>query len=81
MKVAVIVSLWLLLTGGVGAAVTAAGRAQRPAGPLLFHFLFYFGVNALTALAVWAEFGDDAPAAGASRRRRARCHHDRSSLD
>jgi hypothetical protein len=68
MKVSVIVSIWLLLTGAIGDAVLGSDP-QRPPIALL---LFYFAVSALTAVALWAEFGEDAP----PRRRRMRWHYD-----
>jgi len=68
MKVSVIVSIWLLLTGAIGDAVLG-GYPQRPPIALL---VLYFAVSALTAVALWAEFGEDAP----PRRRRMRWHYD-----
>jgi hypothetical protein len=68
MKVSLIVSVWLLLTGATGDAVLG-GDPRRP--PVLL-LLFYFAVSALTAIALWADFGEDAP----RRRRRVRWHYD-----
>ncbi len=48
-RVSVIVSAWLLLTGGIGDAVLAGDRSR--AGLLVL----YFAVSALTTLAVWVE--------------------------
>ena len=68
MKVSLIVSVWLLLTGAIGDAVLFAD----PGRPLVALLLFYFAVTTLTAVALWAEFGEDAP----PRRRRMRWHYD-----
>jgi hypothetical protein len=69
MKASLIVSVWLLLTGAIGDAVLRGGDPQRPPALLL---LFYLVVSTLTAVALWAEFGEDAP----PRRRRMRWHYD-----
>jgi hypothetical protein len=59
-RVSAIVSVWLLLTGGVGDAVLGSGAHPR-LGLLLFHF----AASALTALALWVELArDDPPARG-----------------
>lgn len=68
-RASVIVSLWLLLTGGIGDAVLSGERS-----PLAL-LAFYFGISLLTALALWLQFKSDAPRAGASRRRRERFYH------
>jgi hypothetical protein len=67
-RATVIVSLWLLLTGGIGDAVLQGERS--PLGLLAF----YFAISILTALALWLQFKGDAPRAG-SRRRRERFYH------
>jgi hypothetical protein len=67
-RVAIIVSVWLLVTGGIGEEVLA-GAPQRGLPALL---LLQLAVTVLTALALWAEFDDDAPPAGRFRRRRSR---------
>jgi hypothetical protein len=57
-RTTVIVSLWLLLSGGIGDRVLAAGRSLSPVR-LLF---FYFAVTTLTALALWLQLeNDEAP--------------------
>jgi hypothetical protein len=66
--VAVIVSAWLLLTGGVGEEVLAGA----PPGGLGRLLAFHLAASALTALALWVEFDDDASPAGRLRPRRAR---------
>jgi hypothetical protein len=68
-RATVIVSLWLLLTGGIGEDVLVADRSPlRLLG-------FYFIISVLTALALWMQFReDDAPRAGMSRRRRDRLY-------
>ncbi|HVI75974.1 MAG TPA: hypothetical protein VM683_13400 [Anaeromyxobacteraceae bacterium] len=68
-RATVIVSLWLLLTGGIGDAVLIADRSPlRLLG-------FYFIISVLTVLALWTQFReDDAPRAGMSRRRRDRLY-------
>jgi hypothetical protein len=68
MKVSLIVSVWLLLTGAIGDAVLFAD----PGSPPISVLLFYFAVSALTGIALWAHFGEDAP----PRRRRMRWHYD-----
>lgn len=69
-RASVIVSLWLLLTGGIGDAVLRGDRSP------LWLLAFYFGTSLLTALALWVQFrDDDAPRAGMSRRRRERLYH------
>jgi hypothetical protein len=68
MKASVIVSIWLLLTGAIGDALLSPD-SPRPAVLLI---LFQGMVTALTAIALWAEFGEDAP----PRRRRMRWHYD-----
>ncbi|GEJ56415.1 hypothetical protein [Anaeromyxobacter diazotrophicus] len=69
-RASVIVSLWLLLTGGIGDAALTGDRSP------LWLLAFYFGISLLTAGALWLEYrDDDAPRAGLSRRRRERLYH------
>ncbi len=69
-RATVIVSLWLLLTGGIGDAVLLGDRS-----PVRL-LAFYFAISLLTALALWLQFrDDDAPRAGSSRHRRERFYH------
>ncbi len=68
-RATVIVSLWLLLTGGIGDAILQSERS--PLGLLAF----YFVISILTALALWLQFKGDAPRAGRGRRRRERFYH------
>jgi hypothetical protein len=66
-RATVIVSLWLLLTGGIGDAVLQGDRS-----PFLL-LSFYGTTSAMTAVALWLQFRDEgAPSSGLSRRRRNR---------
>lgn len=71
MKLSVIVSVWLLLTGAIGDAVLGGSDPRRPPAFLL---VFYFAVSALTAVALWVELGEDEDPP--PRRRRVRWHYD-----
>jgi hypothetical protein len=57
-RVSVIVSVWLLLTGGVGDAVLSASERAR-----IWVLLLHFIVSVLTAAAVWVELAREAPPA------------------
>jgi hypothetical protein len=65
----VILTLWLLFTGGIGDELLGAGRSPLRLLPV------YAFVSALTAFALWLELREDAPRAG-PRRRRARFDYD-----
>jgi len=68
-RASVIVSLWLLLTGGIGDAVLFGEHS-----PIRL-LAFYFTISILTAVALWFQFrDDDALRAGMSRRRRERLY-------
>jgi hypothetical protein len=57
-RVSAIVTMWLLLTGGVGDAVLQGGGGSR-----LALLLFHGAASALTALALWVELArEDRPA-------------------
>jgi hypothetical protein len=69
-RATVIVSLWLLLMGGIGDAVLAADRS-----PLRL-LAFYLTISVLTSLTLWMQFREeDAPRARRFRRRRERFYH------
>ena len=63
-RASVIVSLWLLLTGGIGSAVLSGEHS-----PLRL-LVFYFAISILTAVALWLQLKEEAPHAEDDRRRR-----------
>jgi hypothetical protein len=63
-RASVIVSLWLLLIGGIGSAVLSGEHS-----PLRL-LVSYFAISILTAVALWLQFKEEASHAEDARRRR-----------